>query len=429
MSIMFSSPLARLGFSFALAAASYSLFAFTAGAVAAQKPRRYLVRLQPLAGGPATLHSLSARFAVKPHRVFSHALQGFSADLTPAQAAALKSDPRVADIQPDRVARLIAHAGSAKVVSSKVLRRLKRNQQIPTGISRCGADKSPTAAIDGFDNPMDVDIAVFDTGIERRHPDLNVVETVNFVGKGAGDPNGHGTHVAGIAAAIDNGIGVVGVAPGARLWSLRVLNRKGFGSWADIVDALDWVAARADQIEVANLSLSDDARADNSIVRSAFDGLAAAGVTIVVAAGNGGRRGPEEATRTIPARYASVIAVSALADGNGEGGEGIGLFKVTRRYYELDESFADFSNYGAGVSLIAPGVKILSTFKNRNYAYLSGTSQATPHVAGAAALYRVKHPNATPSEVRAALRAAGTQFSPIDAPDPDYEPALDVSGF
>jgi len=359
--------------------------------------------------------------------VFRHALQGFSADLTPTQAAALRSDPRVADIQPDRLVRLTAEARTARAVSASMLRKLRRRQTIPTGIRRCGAHLNASANIDGVDDAMDLDIAVVDTGIDPRHPDLNVVTGIDFVTSGSGDPNGHGTHVAGIIGARDNGVGVVGVAPGARLWPIRVLNKRGVGSWSDIVDGVDWIAARSSQIEVANFSLSDDLRADNSIVHSAFDGLAAAGVTIVVAAGNSDGHGQEDASTLIPARYSSVIAVSALADSNGEAGESAGGFTVGGAYTEFDESFADFSNYGAPISLIAPGVSILSTFKNRKYAVISGTSQATPHVSGAAALYRRTHPTASPAAVRAALIAAGSAFEPFDAPDAVNEPALNAA--
>jgi subtilisin len=275
---------------------------------------------------------------------------------------------------------------------------------------------------------MNVDVAILDTGIDPRHPDLNVFQSISFAGGRTGDQNGHGTHVAGIIGAKDNTIGVVGVAPGARLWAVRVLNRNGGGSWADIVDGIDWVAARSQQIEVVNISLSGGVDDDNSIIRTAINGLVDAGITVVAAAGNANRQGQQDVSEIIPARYPNVIAVSALADNNGEGGSSSGLFKVAGSYYEFDESLANFSNYGSAMSLIAPGVSILSTYKNRKYAVVSGTSQAAPHVSGAAALYRIMNPEARPQDVRTALRAAGTVFSRSDDPDLVYEPALDVSG-
>jgi subtilisin family serine protease len=357
--------------------------------------------------------------------VYRHALRGFAANLTPAQVRALRSDPRVLAIQEDRIVSLAPLQGRVRLISAA---KAVKKQVIPLGIRRCGADRSETARIDGLDDPMDVDVAVVDTGIDPKHPDLNLAGSVSFV-PGKGDPHGHGTHVAGIIGARDNTIGVVGVAPGARLWSVRVLNKKGFGTWSDIIDGLDWIAARAEQIEVANLSLSDDLSADNAVVQAAFDGLVAQGVTVVAAAGNGDARGPIPASLTIPGRYESVIAVSAMADSNGSAGVSAGLFRVQGRYYDRDESYADFSNYGPAVDLIAPGVKILSTYKGRKYTEISGTSQASPHVAGASALYKVTHPTATPAQVRAALLAAATPFEPEDAPNAYHEPMLNVSGF
>ncbi|MGV3724705.1 MAG: S8 family serine peptidase [Actinomycetota bacterium] len=428
MCMMFPRLFLRLGCSLTLAAGGCLLLNSAATRVAASAPpRRYLVRLHAQAPAAPALQSLQGRFAFRARRVFRHALQGFSADLTAAQVASLRLDPRVADIQPDGPVSIAAQPRSARKVSAAMLKKLRRRQTVPTGIRRCGAHLSASANIDGVDDPLDLDIAVIDTGIDPRHPDLNVVTGLDLLPSGSGDPNGHGTHVAGIIGARDNGIGVVGVAPGARVWPIRVLNKRGVGYWADVVDGLDWVAERSTIIEVANLSLSGDSSADNSILRAAFDGLAAKGVTIVAAAGNADRSGPQEASRTVPARYASVIAVSALADSNGQAGASAGLFSVGRGYTEFDESFADFSNYGSAVSLIAPGVSILSTYKNRNYALISGTSQSTPHVSGAAALYRLTHPTATPAAVRAALLASGSSFVPYDYPDL-HEPALNASG-
>lgn len=388
--------------------------------------RPYLVQLRTSGAPEAAVRVLSTGLGLQVRRVYRHALSGFAAELTPAQVETLRTDPRVLALQEDRVVALSPLSRQARNVTATAAR--SKRQIVPTGIRRCGADRSSTARINGIDDPLDVDVAVVDTGIDPKHPDLNVVESVSFVRGGSGDPNGHGTHVAGIIAARDNGIGVVGVAPAARLWSVRVLDKKGFGSWSDIIDGLDWIAARADQIEVANLSLSDDLSSDNAVVQAAFDGLVAKGVTVVVAAGNADAHGAHQASQAIPARYDSVIAVSALADSNGAAGTSAGTFRVAGRYFEFDESYADFSNYGPVVDLIAPGVSILSTYKNRKYAEISGTSQAAPHVTGAVALYKLTHPAATPAQIRAYLIANGTDFNPYDAPDAYREPALDVSG-
>ena len=188
---------------------------------------------------------------------------------------------------------------------------------MPTGIQRVFAPDNPAIAIDGADDKrVDVDVAVIDTGIQLDHPDLNVVGSTNCVtffatcGSGGGDGNGHGTHVAGTIGALDNGIGVVGVAPGARLWSVRVLNNSGTGTTSQIIAGMDWVTARASTIEVANLSLSGGASAS---IDSAANRMADAGIAVAVAAGNN----DADAAGYSPARAAKVLTVSAMADYDG----------------------------------------------------------------------------------------------------------------
>jgi subtilisin family serine protease len=254
-----------------------------------------------------------------------------------------------------------------------------------------------------------------------------VVGGVNCLGGSSfNDDNGHGTHVAGIAAARDDTDGVVGVAPGARLWAVKVLNSAGSGSTSQIVCGIDWVTARASTIEVANMSLGGQSPFGSfSGCSSSFDPMhpaicrsVAAGVTYAVAAGNSAAN----ANGFVPATYSAVITVSALADFNGQPGGGA---PATCRADE-DDTFANFSSFGADVDLIAPGVCILSTYPG-GFNTLSGTSMASPHVAGAAALYKSTHPGATPAQVRTALRSAGNlNWNDADDPDPTKEPLLNV---
>ena len=222
------------------------------------------------------------------------------------------------------------------------------------------------------------------------------------------DDNGHGTHVAGTAAALDNDIGVVGVAPGARLYAVKVLGKNGSGTLSAVIKGIDWVTQNAGalKIKVANMSLgasgSDDGncgRSNNDPLHTAICNSVAAGVTYVVSAGNSGA----DAKNTIPAAYSEAITVTALADTDGKPG-GFGPVST----YGGDDTFATFSNYGPGVDLIAPGVSILSTYLNGGYATLSGTSMAAPHVTGAAALYIAQqNPGASPQQVRQALISQG----------------------
>jgi subtilisin family serine protease len=198
---------------------------------------------------------------------------------------------------------------------------------------------------------------------------------------------------------------VVGVAPGARVWPVRVLNKNGRGTASDVICGIDYVTANAGEIEVASMSLGGPGtdgtcgETNRDAMHQAICASVAAGVTYVVAAGNQS----EDAANSVPAAYDEVITVSALADFNGQPGGGAA---ATCRN-DQDDTFADFSNFGADVDLIAPGVCILSTWKGGGYNTISGTSMATPHVSGAAALYKANHPDASPAAVKAALQAAG----------------------
>jgi len=224
-------------------------------------------------------------------------------------------------------------------------------QTLPWGVDRIDAEVVHTSGNRGGG----VNVAILDTGIDVDHPDLNVIGGKDFVfGRSYDDKNGHGTHVAGIVAALDNNIGVVGVAPEANLYAVKILNNSGSGWWSDLVAGLDWCVDSG--IEVANMSLG--ATSAPGDVMTACDNAYAAGVLLVAAAGNGG-------SVIYPAAYESVIAVSA-----------------TDSY----DSLAYFSSIGDEVELAAPGVDIYSTYKGGGYTTMSGTSMASPHVTGTAAL-------------------------------------------
>ncbi len=268
-------------------------------------------------------------------------------------------------------------------------------QTVPTGINRIDADLSPTATIDGKDERVDADIAIIDTGI-ARHSDLNLYVLATCVpGEGFEDKNGHGTHVAGIAAALENAIGVVGVAPGARLWSVKVLNKNGWGFLSWVICGVDFVTERAASIEVANMSLGFEGQ--SLALELAITNSVAAGVVYAVAAGNSA----QDAATFSPANHPDVLAVSALVDSDGRCG---GFGPATK--YGPDDTLASFSNFGSVVDLAAPGVSILSTYKGNTYATLSGTSMASPHVAGSAALHLATHPKPTDAAGVAAVRDA-----------------------
>ncbi len=374
-----------------LAGALAALSLTPGGAAAAAPASSYIVVLTDAAASAATVQGHARAAGVTPTHVYSHALHGYSAMLTEAAVTRLAADPRVASVSADRAVSIDA-------------------QTLPTGINRVDAELSPTAGINGVDERVNVDVAVIDTGVDSDHPDLDVFTAGALncsTGRSADDGNGHGTHVAGTIGALDNGNGVVGVAPGARIWPVRVLNNQGSGSFASIICGIDYVTAHAGEIEVANMSLggtgTDDrncGRTNNDAMHQAICRSVAAGVTYAVAAGNES----DNAANHVPAAYDEVITVSAVADFNGLPGGGAA---PTCRA-DVDDTFADFSTFGADVDLIAPGVCILSTYRGGAFATISGTSMATPHVSGGAALYKATHPTATPAAVRSALQAAAT---------------------
>jgi len=339
-------------------------------------------------------------------RIFNSAIHGFTAIVPNRQVIdALAKDPRVAYIEQDQ--------------------RVKTFQTLPTGINRIDADLSPAHSGDGTGS-VNVDIAIIDTGIDLSHPDLNVYVQKTFVSgtSSANDDNGHGTHVAGIAAAKDNGYGVVGVAPGARLWAIKVFDSTGSGFISTVISGIDYIAKHSSLVDVANLSFGCECK--SSALDTAINNAVASGVTFVVSAGNT----HTDASTSSPANNPNVIAVSAIADSDGKcGGRG------PSTSYGRDDSFASFSNYGSTVDMAAPGVHILSTYKGSSYAYMSGTSMATSHVTGAAALYKgTVDPSASPSAVKSALLNQGSKISTVcdgnghgyftGDPDSYHEPLL-----
>ncbi len=227
-------------------------------------------------------------------------------------------------------------------------------QTLPWGVDRVDAELAFVTNPGSF-----VKVGIVDTGIDLSHPDLkdNIKGGVNAINptKNANDDNGHGTHVAGIAAAINNTIGVVGVGPSINLYAIKVLGRNGSGFLSDIIEGLQW--AIQNQMQVVNMSLGT-----SSDIQSFHDAVIAvrnAGIVQVAAAGNSG------GSVLYPAAYSEVIAVSAL---------------------DQNDNIASFSSRGPEVDLAAPGVEIPSAYKGGTYATLSGTSMSAPHVTGAAAL-------------------------------------------
>lgn len=269
----------------------------------------------------------------------------FLAHLTASESEQLRQDPAVALVEPDRIMSI---CNCVDVEASTTVRW----NVLQTGFGRGDLQTSKT-------------VWVVDTGIDLDHPDLNVdtERSRSFINGQTGaaatadDQNGHGTHVAGIIGAKNNTVGVTGVASGARLVSLKVLNQLGEGRLSGIIQAVNYVIQNGRAGDVVNLSLGGEGQSvtlERVILQAAN-----AGILFAIAAGNEG----ENSDNYSPARvnHANVFTVSAMNQNN---------------------QFASFSNYGSSVDVCAYGVRITSTYKDGRYATLSGTSMAAPHVAG-----------------------------------------------
>lgn len=274
--------------------------------------------------------------------VYSAAFEGFAGALTDSAVKALEEDPMIETVERDYF------IGIGQTNRTKVSALV--GQVVPWGIRRIGQGgiSANTAWI-------------LDTGIDISHPDLNVDQgrSASFVCSepDLGDRNGHGTHIAGIIGALDNDFGVVGVAPGNVLVSVKVMDANGDGTVSNVMEGLDYVYQYARKGDVINMSLTGGA--SSSLDQLTRKIATEKNVYFAIAAGNESR----DACVNSPQRvnHENVYTVTAM---------------------DSTDTFASFSNYGACIDACAPGVMIASTYPNGQYAYLSGTSMAAPHVAG-----------------------------------------------
>ena len=244
------------------------------------------------------------------------------------------------------------------------------SQTMDAYITRIGANRSSQRSGNGsgsLASRTNINVFIIDTGISR-HIDLNIIGGRNFTTSNTADwvdRNGHGTHVAGIIGGRDNTVGIVGVAPSVRLWAVKVLGDDGSGSTSNIIAALNWILQNRNVLwfgkGIINMSLGGGI---NSPLDTAVNNIIKNGIVTVVAAGNSSIN----AANSSPARVANAITVAASSP------------KPTYN------ALASFSNFGSLVDIVAPGTTILSTYLNGQYAYLSGTSMASPVVAGTIAL-------------------------------------------
>ncbi len=273
-------------------------------------------------------------------QTYASAIEGFALNLSESEAAELRKQPEI-EIYPDKFVTL------AKPVPVPV----QPPQSIPYGIARVG-----------YGDYTGTHLAwIIDTGIDLNHPDLNVNTTLakTFVLRTttAEDDNGHGTHCAGIVAAKDNNIGVIGVAANAYVVPVKVLDKRGSGAYSTIIAGIDYVAANATDGDVANLSLGGGIY---DPIDQAVINLGLSGVYVAMAAGNES----DDANNHSPARA-----------------NGLNLYTVSA--CDINDNWAYFSNYGnPPIEFCAPGVNVYSTYKGDAYTTMSGTSMASPHVCG-----------------------------------------------
>jgi subtilisin family serine protease len=318
---------------------------------------------------------LDKKEKIRADDVFKSALKGYSARLSPAALAKLKKNPKVAFIEKNQVMSI-----NAVTISN------------PTwGLDRIDQTKLPLSTSYTYtSNGTGVDAYIIDTGILLNHVDFagRAIGGYSAIGTATNyvDQNGHGTHVAGIV-----GGSTYGVAKNINLIAVRVLDATGGGSTAGVIKGVDWVTSHhATRPAVANMSLGGGASAalDLAVSNAIKDG-----VVMCVAAGNSS----VDAGRSSPARVAAAITVGAT-----------GAYPSLGSNYDV---FAAYSNYGSVIDVFAPGTSIMSAYipNNTSTAVLSGTSMATPYVAGAVGKYLSVNVNSTPAQVSTFIKSSSTK--------------------
>jgi len=327
---------------------------------------RYIVILKDDADAQQAIVRLGRQTNIKLIHRYTHAFNGFAAEISAASVTLLLQDPAVQYVEQDQTLSLAATAKSMN---------LRRINALPlTSPSVPGGRED----VDMPTRPVDADIAIIDTGVDLTALDVNIVLRKGFgCTEDARDTDGHGTQVAAVAAARANDFGVLGVAAGARIWALKVANADNGGAASNLIAALDYVITQADEIDVANISLTTGR---SVAVNMAAANCVRAGVLVVAAAGNDRR----DAAQSSPGSEPSVITVAALVDTDGKvGGKG-----AASSAGDPDDTLASFSNHGAVVDFLAPGVQVETIDLDNQVVRGNGTSLAAAHVSGLAAVLR-----------------------------------------
>lgn len=373
--------------------------------------------------------SVAAAHGLKPAFIYRTAVNGLAGLIPPGRLRALEGDPNVLAVIPDRPVFAIGKPdkpGGGKGGRTK-------GQVVPAGVDRIGAAPGSLPF-----TGTGIGVAVVDTGLDSGHQDLPVgAHSFSAFGGSAQDDNGHGTHVGGTIAALDNAVDVVGVAPGSTLYAVKVLDARGEGMDSHVIAGLNWIAGAEVQppIRVVNISLGRPGTlGDNPALRQAVQSLHGQGISIVVAAGNDCDM---EVSQMVPATYPEVMAVASTTALDGKNGcrffSGT-IAADTASYFTTDGAFDPMT--GIGVTISAPGedneninggclikpVGILSTKLGGGTTRMWGTSMAAPHVAGVVALIWECSGGAAPEDVRSVIMSTARwqDAAPLDSPASCY---------
>jgi len=360
---------------------------------------RFIVTLKP----EANAEVIAAQHGLKQRQSYDRVVHGWAGEIPLAGLNDLAADPGVASIVPDSPMSVFAETEDAEGHESVPL--------VPAGVQRVGAAPGLSAY-----TGTGIGVAVLDTGLDLRQTDLRCASnSFSSYGASAQDDNGHGTHVAGIVAGLGVAPGVVGIAPGAVLYAVKVLDAHGNGYDSDVIAGLNWIEQNATNcdppIRIVNMSFGRSSSRFDSVLHAAVASVVAAGITVVVAAGNDPNRLVGD---TVPAGFPEVIAVASTTAAEGGGCAAYGDIPADAASFFTTSGAMNAS--GTGVAISAPGeeredmhndwvtsVGILSTRLGGGTARMSGTSMAAPHVAGAVALLYEK------------AARSGFELDPVDA--------------
>jgi subtilisin family serine protease len=358
---------------------------------------RFIITLKP----EADIAALQQDHGLQAQHIYERALHGWAGEISPDKLKTLVTDPRVASISPDYPIAVFGHTISV----------LSGSEMVPAGVERVGAAPG-TIDYTG----VGVGVAVLDTGLDLANTDLRCSSnSFSVYGASAQDDNGHGTHVAGIIAGLGTGPEVIGVAPGATLYAIKVLDKQGNGYDSDIISGLNWILSNArtcdPPIKVVNMSFGRQASRFDGALHAAIQAVVNSGISVVVAAGNDPTRQVKD---VVPAAFAEVITVASTTARPGVSGGTYGsIFADTASFFT---SSGPMDQTGSGVAISAPGEEeedvdadwiasmgIPSTQLGGGIARMSGTSMAAPHVTGAVALLYHK------------ARQTSMELTPVDA--------------